>query len=289
MINEPSYSIPDEASDWAARIEAACKIVEEEFGVKLNKASSYQEGRPPIDLADHVSFLRKKAKTKTKWLSIYSGSGLQRTPSGLKNINYYSVGGCSYANKGVYTFGAQFPEVDADKHESLLVKLGDALAAYSAQFTPIETAKRFYLVQWCWDFGTKITKEEVKDLTSEEKLLPLLLGTWYAGLESPLQPHWLGWLNYWSQDVANYLGFPDARRDRDLLRNSYRTPAGAWLVKVGTEPLDAAKPEHVALVADVYKRFPLLGARPKAAPHFFQRAQQPVAADHGEDAAPPER
>jgi len=276
MVNEPLYSIPDTPSDWAARIEAACRVVEEDFGVRLTKAHPYHENRPPIDVLDRLAFLKKKAKSKTKCLSLYTGPGHERTSSGFKNLRYYSVGGISYANKGVYNCTVQFPEISIGQQEAMLVKLGDALRARSAQYTPVETAKRFYLVQWCTGAGTSLVKEELNDLTKEEKLLPLLLRTWYAGLDSPLQPHWLGWLNYWSEEVAHYLGFPDPGRDQDLLCHSYRTPTGAWLVKVCAEPLDATNPKHVKLVVDVYKRFPRLGARPKVTPRMFQRTPSTV-------------
>ena len=95
--------------------------------------------------------------------------------------------------------------------------------------------------------------------------------TQYLPQERPRQPGWLGWLNYWSPEVADHLGFPDPAIDGELLRHAHRTPAGAWLVKLGDTPLDASNPDHLAWLARLYARFPRLGARPEQAPKLFRR------------------
>lgn len=273
MMYTPTYVMPGEASAWPARIEGACQAIEEAFDLQLSKASPYQEGRADIELADREAFLRKKARTRTKWLNLYAGSGLEPTPSGYRNLDYYALSGRSYANTELYHCSTQYPECSPARHEALLVRIGDALAAHWGQYTPVPTAKRLRRVQWCSSTGSRVIKEEVEDLTPEERLLPLLVDMRYSPLEPALQPGWLGWLNYWSRDVADYLGFPDEERDGDLLRHAYRTPAGAWLVKIGAEPLNVSNPDHLALLARMYERFPRLGARPRGAPEVFPRAR----------------
>lgn len=75
-------------------------------------------------------------------------------------------------------------------------------------------------MQDCQDFGSGPVKKDAGKQTAEESALPLLLNCEYRGLESALQPRSLGWINYWSQEVSDYLGFPDPSRDAPLLLQS---------------------------------------------------------------------
>jgi hypothetical protein len=45
------------------------------------------------------------------------------------------------------------------------------------------------------------------------------------------------------------------------LAHSYQTPGGGWLVKICPDPLDLDRPDHLALFAELYQRFPKLGLR----------------------------
>ncbi|MGN2247146.1 DUF5953 family protein [Frateuria sp. GZRR35] len=269
MMYTPTYAMPGRARDWPARIERACQAIEATFDVRLDKATPYREGQADIELSDRTAFLKGKARSRTKWLNVYTGTGIAPTPTGYENIDYYALSGRSYANAEVYHCGTQYPAVSPAGHEALLVHVGDALGAHWGQYLPVATARRLRRVQWCSRVGDKVIKEEVSDLTDEERRLPWLVDTRYAPLECALQPGWLGWLNYWSGEVADYLGFP-GHGDLDLLPDAYRTPAGAWLVKVGKEPLDAGRPDHLALLARVYERLPRLGARPQVAPELYR-------------------
>jgi hypothetical protein len=99
-----------------------------------------------------------------------------------------------------------------------------------------------------------------------------------GGRADPLQPATLGWINCWSADVCDYLGFPQPDRDDDLLELAYQTPQGAWIVKVCEEPLDVSVPSHVERIASVYERFPRLGIRDEVI-HAEMPAEVPVTED----------
>ncbi|HEX2941405.1 MAG TPA: DUF5953 family protein [Rhodopila sp.] len=258
-----SYSIPAEPSDWSERIEAACRLVEGAFGVKLAKATAYRGGQAPIEVVDRQAFLRKKCKSKTRWLHLFSDAPSGPAPSCPQVDGYCAIDGCGYRNKGVYLFGAQFPEVDESKLESLFVALGDAVSAYSAHYSPIHTSRRLNAIHWRPLVEVELPPLLARHFEPWELRLPRLDHALYQGLPSPLQPHGLGWLNYWSAETAGYIGFPAPHRDANLLRNAYRTPAGAWLVKTCREPLDASRPDHIERLVEAYERFPRLGVRAK--------------------------
>ncbi|RKH49292.1 hypothetical protein D7X96_35660 [Corallococcus interemptor] len=80
-------------------------------------------------------------------------------------------------------------------------------------------------------------------------------------LRSPAIPHFLGWLNYWSEAAAQAIGFPDAARDSELLSRSRRTPSGGWVVQLTEAPLDYGNPEHIEALRRAYERFPAIGGR----------------------------
>lgn len=71
----------------------------------------------------------------------------------------------------------------------------------------------------------------------------------------------LGWLNYWSAQCCDYLGFPDPARDSELLSSSVRTPKGGWLVKLTADPLDIRCATHLQAMLQAYKRFQRVGTR----------------------------
>jgi hypothetical protein len=77
----------------------------------------------------------------------------------------------------------------------------------------------------------------------------------------PETPYFLGWLNYWSADAAEVIGFPDHARDGDLLSRARRTPSGGWIVQLTDTPLDYDNPDHLAALKRTYERFPSIGGR----------------------------
>lgn len=102
MMYTPTFVMPGDAGAWPARIEAACRVIEEAFSVGLDKATPYQEGQAAIELADRPAFLKKKARTRTRWLNVCNGSSLAPTPSGYANLDYYALNGRSYANAALH-------------------------------------------------------------------------------------------------------------------------------------------------------------------------------------------
>ncbi|MFL5347016.1 MAG: DUF5953 family protein [Hyalangium sp.] len=91
------------------------------------------------------------------------------------------------------------------------------------------------------------------------KGLPALKLPWE--LPAPEMPHYLAWLNYWSAAAARAIGFPDPKRDADLLTRARRTPSGGWIVQLTDGPLDLDNPAHLDALKRTYERFPEIGGR----------------------------
>ncbi|MCP3103123.1 DUF5953 family protein [Myxococcus sp. K15C18031901] len=80
-------------------------------------------------------------------------------------------------------------------------------------------------------------------------------------LTSPVIPHHLGWINFWSAATARALGFPDATRDAEWLSRSRRTATDGWVVQLTQAPLDLDVPEHLETLLRAYERFQVIGGR----------------------------
>ncbi|MCP3143542.1 DUF5953 family protein [Pyxidicoccus xibeiensis] len=78
---------------------------------------------------------------------------------------------------------------------------------------------------------------------------------------APELPHYLGWLNYWSDASARAIGFPDPARDAELLSRARRTETGGWVVQLTDAPLDFDNPTHLDALLRAYGRFPKIGGR----------------------------
>jgi len=167
----------------------------------------------------------------------------------------------------VYRFNISFHADGWAECEQVFISVGDAVEAYSGQVTPgaaTQALRAFHSAGVGHATSPDIVQEAAKlqaALESIRRQLPILVEPTLAGRSHPAQPQDLGWINYWSPQTCEYLGFPDAERDRNLLAHSHRTPGGAWLVKLSSEPLDFARPEHLGVFADIYARFPKLGVR----------------------------
>lgn len=92
--------------------------------------------------------------------------------------------------------------------------------------------------------------------------LPMLKLPW--NIRSPRVPQYLGWLNYWSAEAAEAIGFPNPSRDAELLARARRTASGGWVVSLTAAPLDLDKPEHLEALKRAYARFPEVGGRSEA-------------------------
>ncbi|WNG31428.1 hypothetical protein F0U62_09085 [Cystobacter fuscus] len=91
------------------------------------------------------------------------------------------------------------------------------------------------------------------------KGLPSLKLSW--DISAPEIPHYLGWLNYWSDAAARAIGFPDPARDADLLSRARHTATGGWVVRLTDAPLDLDNPAHLDALKRAYERFPEIGGR----------------------------
>jgi hypothetical protein len=80
-------------------------------------------------------------------------------------------------------------------------------------------------------------------------------------IRAPEIPHHLGWLNYWSPDAAQTIGFPDPARDAELLTRVRRTASSGWIVQLTDTLLDYNNPAHLDALLRVYERFPRIGGR----------------------------
>jgi hypothetical protein len=77
--------------------------------------------------------------------------------------------------------------------------------------------------------------------------------------ERSIVPSRVHWVNYWSALTASRLGFPDSRKDQELLPNSFQTAKGAWVMKLTTAPLDLEREDHVRALVSAYHRFEISG------------------------------
>jgi len=89
--------------------------------------------------------------------------------------------------------------------------------------------------------------------------LPALKLSW--DLRTSEIPHYLGWLNYWSPEAAQAIGFPEPERDAEWLSRARRTASGGWLVRLTDAPLDLDNPVHLDTLLRAYERFPEIGGR----------------------------
>ncbi|MHA7633443.1 DUF5953 family protein [Corallococcus sp. M7] len=125
-----------------------------------------------------------------------------------------------------------------------------------------ESARGFWGHASQGSFGVELS-EQLHRSANSPKLSPrgLPMLEMPKHLRSPTVPHYLGWLNYWSEAAAQAIGFPDASRDSELLSRSRRTPSGGWVVQLTEAPLDYDNPEHIGALRRAYERFPAIGGR----------------------------
>jgi hypothetical protein len=142
----------------------------------------------------------------------------------------------------------------------LLAVAGDALGAWWAEYTPLAAAGELVQVQWGRPGRPNAGREQLLARTPALAQLPRLQGG-LAALPVPEAPLTLGWLNYWSEPTARWLGFPDTARDGEWLARSSRTPAGAWVWQLTEQPLDSSRPEHVEALVRAYARFERVAAK----------------------------
>lgn len=252
-----SFYAPEDTETWVRRLDDACLALEKHFpGERMLTANSAAAGRPKLILTDRMKHLRRAVRNKTKWVSLDNGKYIHgRGDTGTTDPGHLSVGGRTRSGlPDVFQVSTFHPESPWEFNERLLVDLGDALEAYTGWLSPVQTCLDLRMAQ----FG-HLPPGMPPPMAL--KLPRLRYCAIYGGLESNEQPEILCWLNYWSAATCRFVGFPDPEKDERLLRHSYQTPGGAWLVKVTAEPLDLARSDHVDVLLWAYDRFPRVGVR----------------------------
>jgi hypothetical protein len=128
---------------------------------------------------------------------------------------------------------------------------------------------------------SRIHPEQIAFAKAIARVLPRIGFEYYPpNYKLPLLPQRLGWLNCWSPEVAEHLGFPDAQKDADLLPLCHQLPSGHWIVRLTEDPLDLTRPEHVEAIVRAYWRFDKIGRRANPAAKKANKAKtKPVPID----------
>lgn len=124
----------------------------------------------------------------------------------------------------------------------LLAALGESMRAYWGTATPDETASKI---------GSQIIHDPTQ---SPPQGLPAL-NAWTARSRRDV-PAFLGWINFWSRDTAERLGFP-----RPIAVDALPLESGAWIWQTTSEPLTLDRPDHVDALASAYETWLQIGDR----------------------------
>jgi hypothetical protein len=183
-----------------------------------------------------------------------------------------------------FSVRVEYPSWPWPDQERVLAAAGDALRALSGFVTPEASTIQLMAHSAIGMHASPADRATVElkahglleALQQGGVVLPSIKPIFLGGvLRHRAQPQTLGWLNYWSAETCEFLGFPDPVRHADLLRHSQRTAAGAWLVKITEEPLDVTRVDHVTMLASVYQRLPNLGIRIRDAADAGGASMQP--------------
>lgn len=251
-----TFQVPMQGQTIGDRLEAVCEIVEQAFpGEQLHLASSYKEPGVDIPVKDRRRYFAQRARTKLHWFHLHNGKAVRGRGGGpMLDEGRVALGGRIHRHDlGLLSITVDFPDAPWAFCEKLFGEIGDAAAAHHAMIVPDgNDALR------ATQFNTHTAQP---DPTLLERGIPRLQDFTYAGPAMATQPMYLGWLNYWSAATCAFLGFPDEDEHAALIPGSYRTPAGAWLVKLTAEPLDIRRSDHIDILAAAYRSLPRIGMR----------------------------
>jgi len=253
LVNTYGFRIPAAADSWSARVEAGCRVLEARFGAQLNLAAAGTKYRSTVKaVTNRATFFKQRLKTKGR------GFGLSNGRHGGESVR---LGGNMIYGLDAFTVNVYHPDRGLPFTEEVFVALGDATEAYSSQMTPRSALDRLAKAQWHAVWEDKVTRVDPGELTPEERRLPPIAQVAFPQTPDLLSPHHLGWINYWSEEVCEYVGFPAVLAGHPVLDDCYRTPRGAWLVKLGREPFEPRNAAHLELLRQMYERFPRVGMR----------------------------
>lgn len=255
----PGLFMPADREHWLERMLAGTQAFEEVLGVTLATAHGGTKMHATTEaITDRRRYFAKRLETKNRWWSLFCGQGIQPTPEGPRNLDYFCIGGTLYADADLFRLSVLTPPLSADVSERLLVAIGDAFGIESAQFTPEPAARRLRLAHWCIRIGEKEFPHPLSDRTAAESRLPKIYESTYSGLP-PGKPHHFGWLNYWSESICRANGLEDDAAAMPM--QSYRTPRGARLVKLRDRPPQAVDDDYAERLRAAYAAHPGVGVR----------------------------
>jgi hypothetical protein len=268
MFSNILYAVELNPIVWVERMEQGCLTLERFFPGSSFMTDINAE-RP---IKNRRKYLQSMLKGRLWGLGL--SNGMPWNGGDIQATGYINIRGQIYLGELIYRMRTAIPATTLEMGETVFAAVGDAVQAHCSQVKPYKACGQL-------EGYNQILYERARQLKPQggrpdarvegEKLLNRVE---QLGLQLPLinkypatphlhraQPRELGWLNYWSAETCEYLGFPDPERDRDLLAHSYQTPGGGWLVKICPDPLDLDRPDHLALFAELYQRFPKLGLR----------------------------
>jgi hypothetical protein len=251
-----TFDVPMQGDSLVDRLGAVCDVVERAFpGEKLCLALSYNEPGAHIPVKDRRKYFAQRGRTKLHWFQLHNGKSIRGWRDGRKlDEGRVALGGRIFRHDlGLLSMGVDFPDAPWTLFEQLLVEIGDVASAFHAAVVPDGNE-----VLRATQFDTRTAQP---DPTLIERGIPRLKDFTYGGPAVAAQPMYLGWLNYWSAETCAFLGFPDEDQHAALMPLSYKTPAGAWVVKLTAEPLDIRRSEHVDALAKAYRLLPRIGLR----------------------------
>jgi len=261
------FQIPADPSSWPDRLEAACRYLESHaalpraplaFGLKSRDSSQFE-------IEDRRAYFARSLRSRYRDFCVVNGR--KRRAHGFDVVDDGAVIVRSSNPQPPDIFGllVQVPTFPVARRLEVLVDLGDILEAYSG----------FHLSQAAWwllharagELSRKKSgapEPEVlrpfRELLECEGIELPVLETNHGKFESPLQPELAGWLNSWSDPVAQYLGFSGELRGQALAQVS-RSTQGSWVVQLTPEPLHLLDPAQLRLYAELHRQLPRLGIR----------------------------
>jgi hypothetical protein len=268
MFNNVFYVVDLNPEPWVNCMEQGCLTLEHFFP----ESPLLFDMETERQIKNRRKYFQSRLKTKRRVFGLTNG---KRSNWGdIQATGYIHIGGDTYSGDIIYRLRAAIPTTTLEVGETVFAALGDAVQAHCSQVKPYKACGQLQgyndLLTGRADLLRRQNHHDPRFIEGEklrshlERLgltLPLINCYPKTPHLYPAQPWELGWLNYWSAETCEYLGFPDPERDRDLLEHSYQTPCGAWLVKICLEPLDLDRPDHLALFVELYQRFPKLGLR----------------------------
>jgi hypothetical protein len=251
LLTEMEKLFPGEQLQWLSR------------GKSLNDAPSVKEFHNK-KMTDREASIREFISTEHD-PPLFSVSNGKRTPDDCISVDYFF---CRLSKEeSIYDIGFLLPISKKHDMERIIEISGDVLKCYCAKWmmSSDEEIIQYQLFNaWCIPEFDGLGRPYPRDrfLDSYPKLnLPKMIHPARAkGLDIKI-PDVIGWVNYWSPETCEILGFPNSATDERLLQLSHRTVRGAWLVKLTEEIFDVTRPEHVETLEWAYRRFYKIGMR----------------------------